>query len=71
MHDVKDEDLKGKSLTLNLNSGYTQHTWTFTKCTTDSSSSCTLYVEAIGDASVAPSSYNGKNIKIVIQNQAN
>ena len=71
MHDVKDEDLKGKSLTLNLNSGYTQHAWTFTKCTTDSSSNCTLYVEAIGNASVAPSSYNGKKVKIEIQNQAN
>ena len=71
MHDVKDEDLKEKSLTLNLNSGYTHHTWTFTKCTTDSSSNCTLYVEAIGNASVAPSSYNGKKVKIEIQNQAN
>ena len=67
MHDVKDEDLKGKALSLTYG-GYASDTFTFTKCVNDASPNCTLYVEAIGNVSVTPKTYNGKEVKYNVMN---
>ena len=59
--------LKGNALSLTYGA-YETHTFTFDWCRTNSNTNCTLYVEAIGNVSVTPKTYNGKEVKYNVMN---